>query len=133
MRLGDPFLILEKCSFYFALSSVLKREGKESITWISLLLPFSRLFWRVSLSFFNYFSKFHIMTADVGLVSSGPAWFLGLINSLKPLSFTFLLPQITRPNLLWALKAKFGVFWARPSVVKKMGLYTCSICKLDNT
>jgi hypothetical protein len=63
------------------------------------------------------------MAADMGLVPSGPAWFLGLINGLKPLSFTFLLLQITGPNLLWALKAKSRVFWVRPSVVEKMGLY----------
>ena len=59
------------------------------------------------------------MAADMGLVPSGLAWFLGLINGLKPLSFTFLLLQITGPNLLWALKD----YWARPSVVEKKGLY----------
>ena len=59
------------------------------------------------------------MAVDMGLVSSGPAWLLGLINGLKSLPFILLLPQITGPNLLWALKD----FWARPSVVEKKGLY----------
>ena len=71
------------------------------------LLDFSEGF---SLFFLNYSSKFHIMAADMGLGLSGPAWFLGLINGLRPLPLIFLLPQITRLNLLWALKARYGIF-----------------------
>ena len=105
-----PVSYLGKELLLFALSSVLKIGGKERITWVSLLFPFSRIFWRVSLSFLNYFSNFHIMAVDVGLVSSGPAWLLGLINGLKSLPFILLLQQITGPNLLWALKAKSKIF-----------------------
>jgi hypothetical protein len=43
------------------------------------------------LSFLDYSSKFHIMAADVSLGLSGSAWFLGLINGLRPLPLIFLL------------------------------------------
>ena len=102
----------------------MKKGGKESHVGL-LLLPFSGIFWRVFLSFLNYSSKFHIMAADVDLGPSGPAWSLGLINGLKPLLLTFLSPQITGPNWLWALKTNIWDFWAQFSVVEKMGLYSC--------
>ena len=120
MRLWDPFFILEKSSIYLPWAPCWK-ENHVGL----LLLPFSGIFWRVFLSFLNYSSKFHIMAADVDLGPSGPAWSLGLINGLKPLLLTFLSPQITGPNWLWALKTNIWDFWAQFSVVEKMGLYSC--------
>jgi hypothetical protein len=50
----------------------------------------------------NYFEWSDAIAADISLGLSGPVLGLGpLINGLKPLLLTFLLPQITGPNLLW--------------------------------
>jgi hypothetical protein len=85
---------------------------------VGLFLPsFSGILKRVSLSFLNYFDKLYIMAADVDLVQVGWLSSWACFNGLKPFPLTFLLLQITGPNLLWAVKVKSGVFFFGPGLV----------------
>ena len=74
---GDLHFTLGKCSFI--ISSTAPKKGGKKEHHVGCFSP----------SFLDYSGGPHIITANVCLVLSGPAWVLGLIDGLMPLLLVF--------------------------------------------